>query len=821
MSNEWKKGISLVMTALLVCGSVQIPVQAKGTEGRIRKNALTAVEKLNPEIKTAETELSDQDKKQLTKEETVYVIAHADGSPEKLIVSDWLKNAMGSDTLEDATELSDVTNVKGTEGFEQKQGSLGVWDAAGNDIYYQGSIQKELPVDLKVTYQLNGRTVSPEELAGQSGKVNIRFDYTNRQKEAVMVGENEEELYVPFVVMTSLVLDNENFRNIEVSNGKVINDGERTIVMGYAMPGLKDNLDIGSEDFDVEELDIPEYVELQADVTDFELATTLTVATNEIFGDMDIDTQEKMDDLSADMDELEDAMNELMDGTAELYDGVLELYDGTEELTDGIDELDEGAEKLNDGARELKDGTKELYDGVGTLKTGAGALFAGVKQLADGLKQLTQNDKALNDGAGAVYAGLLQMANGQINALNEALNGTGIQLTMLAQPKTPQEINNFLNTIKANQEKIQSMLSNEAMVRAMVEAKVGQMTAALPGAISIQSTENTEVISAQEAPKEESPKQEIQKDEAAAEPAEAPAPETKSCEEAKEEKPVQPVDTDAVTDAENNGKQEEPSGRETENADVPKQDPAAEADGTEEQPDKETASREEIEEPVSEAAPQDDDPEAAPQAEIQEKDVVMVQTARAAATPDQIIAGIKAQIVEQTYNQLMQTLQMTNGTLELLKGAYQMNVGIGSYTKGVDQVYAGVQELLKNAPALNSGIDTLSDGAGRLAAGASELKGGTRELKDGTEELRDGGQELRDGVEELRDGSEELKDGTIEFNEEGIQKLIDTFDGDLQELSDRFEGVKSAAKAYQSFAGISDGTEGNVRFIYKTAGIEK
>ena len=166
--------------------------------------------------------------------------------------------------------------------FRQKEGSLGVWDAAGNDIYYQGNIQKELPVDMKITYCLNGREISPEELAGQSGRVKIRFDYTNRQKESVMVGEKEEELYVPFVLLTGLVLDNESFRNIEVSNGKIINDGERTVVMGYAMPGLKDNFDIGSEDFDVEELDIPDYVEMTADVTDFELATTLTVATNEI-----------------------------------------------------------------------------------------------------------------------------------------------------------------------------------------------------------------------------------------------------------------------------------------------------------------------------------------------------------------------------------------------------------------------------------------------------------------------------------------------------------------------------------------------------------
>ena len=188
---------------------------------------------------------------------------------------------------------------------------------------------------------------------------------------------------------------------------------------------------------------------------------------------------------------------------------------------------------------------------------------------------------------------------------------------------------------------------------------------------------------------------------------------------------------------------------------------------------------------------------------------------------DQVMAGLKAQMIDKMTDQLMQTLQMAEGTLKLLEGAYKINAGIGSYIQGIDQIYAGVQELIKNTPALNSGIAALDDGAGKLAAGAGELKEGTSEFKNGTRELKDGGQELREGVKELRDGSKELKDGTVKLNDEGIQKLIDMFNGDLQELSDRMDAVKSVAKAYQSFSGISDGVQGNVRFIYKTAAIEK
>ncbi len=777
LRKEWKRDVSVVMTALLVCGSVSVPAEAKEAGGFIRTNGLAAVLDQEPGVKTTEVPLSEQDKKQLEKEETVYVIANADGSPQKLIVSDWLKNGMGSGAVEDATELTDIVNVKGDESFRQKEGSLGVWDAAGNDIYYQGNIQKELPVDMKITYRLNGREISPEELAGQSGRVNIRFDYTNRQKESVMVGEKEEELYVPFVLLTSLVLDNESFRNIEVSNGKVINDGERTVVMGYAMPGLKDNFDIGSEDFDVEELDIPDYVELTADVTDFELATTLTVATNEIFGDMDLDTQEKMDELSGDMDELEDAMNELMDGTAELYDGVLELYDGTEELTDGMNELDDGARKLNDGAGDLRNGARDLRDGIGTLKTGAGSLAAGVKQLSEGLKQITQNDKALNDGTASLYAGLLEMANGQLKGLSDM----GIPVAVLTQPKTPQEAESFLTAINNNLAVVQGLLGKPAEVRAMVE----KMVTAQLGGISVKSVENPEVPAVSE-------EENLQKESFESQPAEESAPDVPDVDKTEGQDAVRPAETDTTT--------EEAVNKEEDKLSVQVKD-----------------TQEQIQEPVSEENSQED----APEAEVQEKEMVMVQAGPGASDPAQVIAALKAQMVDKMTVQLMQTLQMTEGTLKLLEGAYRLNTGIGSYTQGVDQINAGVQELMKNVPALNSGINALDDGAGKLADGAGELKDGTSELKDGAGELRDGGQELRDGVEELRDGSKKLKDGTVELNDEGIRKLIDMFRGDMQELSDRMDGVKSAAKAYQSFSGISDGVQGNVRFVYKTAAIEK
>lgn len=741
LHKEWKRDVSVVMTALLVCGSVGVPAEAKETGGFIRENGLAAVQKLEPEVKTAEVTLSDQDKKQLEKEETVYVIANADGSPQKLIVSDWLKNAMGSEAIEDSTELTNIVNVKGDESFKQKEGSLGVWDAAGNDIYYQGNIQKELPVDMKVTYHLNGKAVSPDELAGQSGKVTIRFDYTNRQKEAVMVGEKEEELYVPFVLLTSMVLDNENFHNIEISNGKIINDGERTIVMGYAMPGLKDNLDIGSEDFDIEELDIPEYVELTADVTDFELATTLTVATNEIFGDMDIDTQEKMDELSEDMDDLEEAMNELMDGTAELYDGVLELYDGTEELTDGIGELDDGAGELNDGASSLKSGAGELVDGVA--------------QLAAGLSTLTAQNATLVGGATQVFNSLLKQATDglkkqvpQLQPVLEKVISDLAQVDPASAQKLKQQADGLTSTIMGEGLTIQNYATVLNGLLGLME-KMPSSTALL--------IDEEEIIS-KEAALEEMPEEENEEEQ-----------------QSEKQQNTESKDNTLAPEEQEHPKEEQEIPAEKD----PEQQP--------EQNEAEIVEEKQNSEPVEKDAKVD----------VQNAEPV-VQNKEAA------IVGASLNKADSGMSAIAAELKELKEQLDDYNKFYQ---GLQAYTAGVAQANQGAQALL--------------DGAKKLRSGASELKDGTSELKDGTKELRDGGQELKDGVVELKDGSLELKDGTVEFNDEGIQKLLDMFNGDLQELSDRMDAVKSAANSYQSFSGISDGVQGNVRFIYKTAAIEK
>lgn len=337
------------------------------------------------------------DENPLVKNETVYVIAGAQGNVKKIIVSDWIKNSLGSSNINDKSSLTQVENVKGDESYTMSGDNMRVWDAGGNDIYYKGNIEKELPVNMSVTYTLDGKKTSPEELAGKSGRITIRFNYENKQYKTVSIDGKTEKIYVPFVMLTGMLLDNDVFSNVSVSNGKLINDGDKTMIAGIALPGLQDSLGISKEKFD-----IPDYVEISADVKNFSMTSTVTIATNEVFNKIDTESLDSIDELSEAVGQMTGAMNELMDGSSKLYAGISTLLDKSGELIAGIDKLAAGAEQLKTGA--------------GSVVAGAAQVQAGVESLSDGLNTLSANNDTLNGGAKQVFETLLATAQGQLDA---------------------------------------------------------------------------------------------------------------------------------------------------------------------------------------------------------------------------------------------------------------------------------------------------------------------------------------------------------------------------------------------------------------------
>ena len=326
--------------------------------------------------------------KDVDKNETVYVFAKANGDVDNILVNETLKNRDKSDKIEDTTDLKDIVNVKGDETFTQNGNKI-TWDAAGNEISYQGTTDKQLPVSVKATYYLDGNEISPEELAGKSGKVKIRLDYTSNEKVTKEVNGKEEDISVPFVAVSGMVLG-DNFTNIQVTNGKYLAQGESNIVVGYAVPGLDSGVKDAAKDLDTE---IPDYVEVSADVTDFSLDMTVTMLVNgsemDYSGDLDLTD---LDDLT---EALSSAGNQLADGSGELSDGAGQVSEGAGTLASKMGDLTTGAGSLKAGMETLSSSSGDLASGVAVIDQSAQSIANGINTLDTAVNtKMTDAEKA-------------------------------------------------------------------------------------------------------------------------------------------------------------------------------------------------------------------------------------------------------------------------------------------------------------------------------------------------------------------------------------------------------------------------------------------
>lgn len=337
------------------------------------------------------------------KEETVYVITDPSGKKKEVIVSDWLK-AGGRNRVEDSSDLQDITNVSGDEGFTREENGGLVWNAEGKDIYYQGTSNDDLPVEVKISYELDGQPVTAEELAGKSGHVRIRLDYENHTNAPVTVNGVTRNVCVPFVMASGMELSPEHFKNVRVTNGRIISEGSKTIVAGVAFPGLRESLEKDANlRGRLDGIDIPEYMEIEADVTDFTMGMTMTMASSDLLSDLDLDIN--TGELTDKINQLKDGADQLLDGVRTLKDGSGELRQGGSDLADGAGKLKDGTAKVKDGAAELKDGTAALSTGSETLQNGTAALKTGADALQEGTGALSEGTAKVNAGAGQLKAG--------------------------------------------------------------------------------------------------------------------------------------------------------------------------------------------------------------------------------------------------------------------------------------------------------------------------------------------------------------------------------------------------------------------------------
>lgn len=444
--------VGMTLTTLTGCGSSTGASSSEGADG-----SATAAD---PVTTAAEQLLKHSDT--AGKEETVYVIADANGKANKVIVSEWLKNQKGSDTLKDQSNLKDVKNVKGDQDFTKGSGDELTWNAKGSDIYYQGTSDKQLPVDVTVTYKLNGKTVSAKELDGASGKLTMEFTYKNNTGKTKKVNGKNVTIYQPFLMVSGLLVDNDKMSNVEVTNGKVINSGDKTVVVGMALPGLEESLglaDLNDSDGKKIDIDVPQKVTIKADVSDFSLLTTVTMASNSALEELNLDDVDSVDDLKDSLKKLGDSSKELVDGTKKLEDGVGELNDKSGDLADGVDQVNQGAKDLDKGAKDLNNGAKDLDDGTNELATQVKDLPSSAQQLLDGAKSIKSalgnadsKTQTIYTGAAAIEEGAQQMSDNLKNTNGKSIYeaAAGIQEGAAKVTSGADQLSDGLNTAAAN-----------------------------------------------------------------------------------------------------------------------------------------------------------------------------------------------------------------------------------------------------------------------------------------------------------------------------------------------------------------------------------
>lgn len=740
-NREFQTLIAGVLLAALMAGSLA-PASLYAKEGEKEESIQYDRAGSGQTVSSQTQEDAGTEKAVPVKEETVYAKVDGQGAVKSVIVSDQLRNVSGKTEIEDMSDLTDIENVKGDETFTA-DGKMITWNGSGEDIVYQGTTEKSLPVGVEVSYELDGKTVSAEELAGKSGHLVIHYSYKNTSRQ-------DSGEYVPFLMVTGMAFDAETFANVTVQNGKLLSDGTRDMAVGIGLPELGEEL--GTDD-----IDIPDYFEVEADVTDYQSPEVITIALNDVFCEENMGALTSVEDLNNSLSVLDSAAAQLVSGSGELktgldtllassgtlVDGVQALVNGGDTLAAGTGALESGAWQVSDGlvsasgqvASVLAPGVESLNTGVGQmeealgaklpeLSQGVDALYNGINAAAAGAKTLDESLDTAATGAGALSQGVSALAD---NSGSLSAGAQSVYDYLCALPYTTGASGAAADTTSSQDEisSLQGLIDSGAVTgdtAAALESVIASLGAdqgirdSLNAAPTAGITVDPEVLAAAEAVKDG----------------------------------VYQMNQALVGEA----------------------GLAAGAQGLSYVLSEEGG----IGYGVSQLS-----------AALNEGDA---QTG---------IPGIASGIAS-------------------LEAAVNGEDGLtGQVSSGLSQLKSGTESLVQGVNGengLSEGLSQLSAGAGQVAAGAKEVSNGAFTLSQGLGTLQSGSAALADGVTLLDEGASELSSGMTDFYEEGISKLADAFEGNIGELLDKLNDMQGAAENYKNFSGISGQMDGTVRFIF-------
>ena len=786
------------------------------------------------------------------KEETVYVNAKASGKTDKVTVSNWLKNSGSvSGNLEDESTLSDIKNVKGDEKYTADGDKL-TWSTDSEDIYYQGTTDKKLPVSVKLKYYLDGKEMKPSELKGKSGHLKITVDYKNNEKKNVSVDGKDTEVYTPFVMMTGMILPNETFSNVTIDNGKIISDGNKNIVVGFGMPGLKDSLNLSSEESD--KVTIPESLSIEADVKDFTMSSTYTVALSDLLDDMNMDDIADVDDLQTALDDLEDAALQLVSGSDTLADGAGTLADGVNTYTEGVDTLNAGIQKYLgsngelsgsvteyvNGVNKVVKGVQDYTDGVNTLADGVSSYVDGEKQLAAGASQLTQlstglkkvqsaiakmeastdgkgkdredikvasselaaGTQALEDSLGTKQVQALMAQVGSMVQTGNELIAQTEQLESGMQKGVAEPVTNIVKELTVLQKELDGLNTQLTNLKTTCESKVTELNtaiddynnkvAAAKNAANTSSEKISQSIQALEIQKSkassDAEKQQLQQSIDALKNAKTAADGLKN---------VNTVEKASIS-IDNIDTSDITKGIITLTGNLQTASKTMEGLGSQlgemqTKLDTITAAKDKI---------------PADQLNSLTSNITKLNAGMQGldAGISELAAGIST-LDSETSAQFPTAIQ----------GITALNKGFAQLSGYNDSLVSGANKLKSNSPTLVAGVNKLQSGTNQLASGLNTLGS---QMSSGSATLAANSGALRSGASELQSGAKELAEGMAKFDKEGTSKLKSTVEDELGDVIDRIDVLTSENCKYSTFSGKDKAMDGNVKFVIETDAIE-
>lgn len=742
------------------------------------------------------------------KTETVYSVLNSDGSISDTIVSSWLHDEDGINNIKETLNLTDVKNIKSNE-KPSKDGNTYTWNAKGNDVYYEGTATKQLPVSVKIRYELDGQEMSAKDMEGKSGHLKLTISFTNNYSEVKNINGKSIVIHPSYLAGGMLNMSTGKFSNVKCESGKIVNDGTNEMLAFANIPGLNETLKSAGLDKVNNQLGISDDVTVEADVNDFDLGSIMVGMTNEIDLASELGEIGSVSELTDGVNQLIEADNQLIDGSKQLYDGTTQLKEQAAPLTGSSDQV----RQLSAGAIQLNDGVKALQTGISQYTAGASAINEGVDQLYGipqnvGLIQSavttsTEEQASLVDGSQAVADGLGQLLD-QLNGSNVTASVKEMN-TLLDGSKTKlQGMADTLATDKKTLEDMQTDLTNASTKLSGLSNLKNELDN-LGNEIVTKETQNNTAIA------DYNSKKKTVNDEITA---------IKNSMKTEIETSIGTLSTakKALNDA---GKTDEAYSIQTQIDALEAEKANVDAISTIEKLSELQTLTEEfktlndtlvtVQSTVSEMS-------TLVSKSISNLEGLATDVNTALTTIDtlsQTLSGStkKVEGMQTMLNSLKPGVtELYNGALKINAGAINLGNKLGELQtaskSGVDKIKAGTTQLTSNNATLNGGASALSDATGTLAGQSGTFN-----------EMADGLDTLGKAFETLNDGAKQLYEGNEQFKSEGLDQLKEKVDlgvGELETLQSVMDEIKAMNKEYASYSGAPEGATVTSRYVFRT-----